>query len=93
MDKVQRFIEENQYQLGYIMQEASRRWIKNDPVGALTEGAANGLIEKYGTYCELLDKVERYEDALKKIESHKIGVFTSTDMRILARDALTEKNQ
>lgn len=56
MDEVQSFIARNQHQLGYIMQEASRQWIKNDSVGALTVGDCNGVIKKYGEYHVLLEK-------------------------------------
>lgn len=59
MDSVQRFILENQYQLGYIMQEASRKWIENDKVGALTVGDCNYVVEKYGQYHEILDKLKK----------------------------------
>lgn len=45
MDRVQKFIEENQHQLGYIMDEASRRWIKNDPVGAFVIGGCKATVE------------------------------------------------
>jgi len=67
MDKVQKFISENHHQLGYIMQEASRQWIENDPVGALTVGDCNIVVQKNGQYHELLKKMERYEQALKEI--------------------------
>jgi hypothetical protein len=83
MDKVQKFISENQHQFGYIMQEASRQWIAKDPIGALTVGQCAGTIKNNGAYIQLLDKVERYERALKTIasESHDIlakGVCTRT---------------
>jgi len=65
MDEVQKFISENQHQFGYIMQEASRQWIKKDPIGALTVGQCAGTIKANGAYIQLLDKVERYEKALK----------------------------
>lgn len=67
MDEVQKFISENHHQLGYIMQEASRQWIENDPVGALTVGDCNLVVQKNGQYHELLEKMERYEQALKEI--------------------------
>ena len=67
MDQVQKFISENQHQLGYIMQEASRQWIANDKVGALTVGDCNFVIEKYGEYHEILEKMQQYERALKDI--------------------------
>lgn len=69
MDKVQKFISENHHQLGYIMQEASRQWIENDPVGALTVGDCNLVVQRNGQYHELLEKIERYEQALKQITS------------------------
>ena len=90
MDEVQRFINENQHQLGYIMEEASRRWIKNDPVGALTVGDCNVYIQKYGQYHEVLDKMKRYEEALKEIEKYRIALFASSDMRDIAREALNK---
>ncbi|GMG71799.1 hypothetical protein ICR95_20810 [Priestia megaterium] len=67
MDKVQKFISENQHQFGYIMQEASRQWIKKNPSGALTVGTCNAFIEHYGSYHQILDKLERYEEVLKDI--------------------------
>lgn len=67
MDEVQAFIARNQHQLGYIMHEASRQWIENDPVGAFTVGECNLFIQKHGQYHELLKKVGRYEKALKRI--------------------------
>jgi hypothetical protein len=69
MDEVQKFISKNHHQLGYIMQEASRQWIENDPVGALTVGDCNIVVQKNGQYHELLEKIERYEKALKQITS------------------------
>jgi hypothetical protein len=67
MDEVQKFIAQNQHQFGYIMGEASRQWIAKDPVGALTVGDCNFVIQKHGQYHELLEKVERYEKTLKEI--------------------------
>ncbi|MDR4318410.1 Uncharacterised protein [Niallia circulans] len=67
MDEVQKFISKNHHQLGYIMQEASRQWIENDPVGALTVGDCNIVVQINGQYHELLKKMERYEKALKEI--------------------------
>lgn len=67
MDSVRRFISKNHHQLGYIMNEASRQWIKNDKVGAFTVGECNFVIEKHGQYHELLEKVQQYEKALKEI--------------------------
>ena len=67
MDAVQRFISENQHQFGYIMHEASRQWIEKDKVGALTVGDCNVVIEKYGQYHEILEKMQSYEKALKDI--------------------------
>ena len=64
VDKVEQFISENKHQLGYIMGEASRQWIKENPAGALTVGPCNVFIEKYGDYHTLQDKVERYEKVL-----------------------------
>lgn len=62
MDSVQLFIRNNQYQLGYIMSEASRVWIENDPVGALTVGDCNFVVEKYGKYHELLEQLQKWEN-------------------------------
>lgn len=90
MDEVQSFIEENQHQLGYIMDEASRRWIKNDPIGALTVGDCNVYIQRHGNYHEVLKRMERYEKALKEIEQYRIAVFASTDMKDIARKALNK---
>lgn len=45
MDRVQKFIEENQHQLGYIMHEASRRWIQNDPIGAFVIGGCKATVD------------------------------------------------
>lgn len=67
MDAVQKFISENQHQFGYIMQEASRQWIKKDKVGALTVGDCNYLVEKHGQYNEILEKMQQYEKALEEI--------------------------
>lgn len=74
MDNVQKFIEENKFQLGYIMQEASRRWIKKDPIGALTVGECKANVDLYGSYNELIDKVERYENALREIAEMPYGL-------------------
>lgn len=68
MDEVQRFIANNHHQLGYIMGEASRQWIQKDPIGAFTVGDCNFVVEKHGQYHELLEKIERYEKALKEID-------------------------
>lgn len=70
MDEVQKFVSQNQYQLGYIMQEASRQWVQNDPVGALTVGTCKAFIDKYGEYHALQEKVEMLEKQwyLLKIE-------------------------
>lgn len=76
MDSVQRFISENQHQLGYIMNEASRQWIKNDKVGALTVGDCNFVVEKYGQYHEILDELEKikplYEEVIKFMKDNDI---------------------
>jgi len=88
MDKVQRFIEENQHQLGYIMGEASRRWIKNDPVGALTVGDCNVFIQRHGQYHEVVEKMERFEKALKELASINPDVHNSYDVIAMANDAL-----
>lgn len=69
MDKVQRFIYENQHQLGYIMGEASRSWIENDPVGALTVGDCNVVVRRHGEYHQLLEKVEFYQKVLTDISN------------------------
>ncbi|UGB31688.1 hypothetical protein [Metabacillus sp. B2-18] len=58
VDEVQKFIANNQHQFGYIMQEASRQWIEKDPVGALTVGECNFVIQKYGSYHEILKNVQ-----------------------------------
>lgn len=86
MYNVEEFIENNQHQLGYIMYEASRQWIKRDPVGALTVGDCNFVVQKYGQYHELLDKVERYEKALFEIAKSS----NSTCYRKLAKSVLNE---
>lgn len=61
MDEVQRFIANNQHQFGYIMNEASRQWIKKDSKGALTVGPCNLFIDKYGDYHQLQDENERLQ--------------------------------
>lgn len=91
MDKVQRFIEENQHQLGYIMSEASRKWIENDQVGALTVGDCNVYVQRHGKYHEVLEKMERYEKALKEIKHYRIAIFAVTDMKDIARKALNKR--
>lgn len=73
MDEVQRFVANNQHQFGYIMQEASRQWVAKDPIGALTVGDCNSVVQKYGQYHELLEKVERLEKALDKIGFYCAG--------------------
>ncbi|MES9681769.1 hypothetical protein ABWK22_02390 [Gottfriedia acidiceleris] len=70
MDSVQKFIEENQHQLGYIMQQASRRWIQNDPIGALTVGPCNAQLKAYGDYFSLVDKVKQLENEKSKEETY-----------------------
>lgn len=69
MDKVQRFIDENQHQLGYIMQEASRKWVENDPVGALTVGECNVFVQRYGQYHKVVEKAEFYQKVLTDISN------------------------
>lgn len=69
MNLVEKFISENQHQLGYIMQEASRQWIEKDSIGALTVGECNIFVQKYGQYHEILEKMQRYEKALKDIRN------------------------
>ncbi|CAM5579206.1 hypothetical protein SAFG77S_09063 [Streptomyces afghaniensis] len=72
MDEVQKFISKNHHQLGYIMQEASRQWIENDPVGALTVGDCNLVVQRNGQYHELLAKLEKYEKEIAYLkEGHR----------------------
>lgn len=95
LDKVQKFIEENQHQLGYIMAEASRKWIENDPVGALTVGDCNVFIERHGQYHEVVEKMERFEKALKEIKNYPLsryGGIRAINMGAIATKAL-EVNQ
>lgn len=73
MDEVQAFIAKNQHQFGYIMQEASRQWIAKDPVGALTVGDCNFVIQKHGQYHEILEKLEKQQ---QEIERLKEALFT-----------------
>ncbi|MCU5514411.1 hypothetical protein OCF62_07480 [Bacillus wiedmannii] len=61
MDSVQRFITNNSHQLGYIMDEAAKQWAEKNPSGALTVGPCMGTIDVYGSYLELLDKIELVE--------------------------------
>lgn len=68
MDNVKRFIAANHHQLGYIMHEASREWIKLNPSGALTVGPCNAEIIKFGEYRDILDKLHAIEDILRKDE-------------------------
>jgi mevalonate kinase len=68
LDEVQLFIARNSHQFGYIMQEASRQWIKKDPVGALTVGDCNFVVQKYGQYHELLEESKRLREALERIK-------------------------
>lgn len=49
MDSVQKFIWNNQHQLGYIMQEASRKWVENDPVGAFVIGGCKATVDAEAT--------------------------------------------
>lgn len=86
MDEVQEFISRNKHQLGYIMGEASRQWIKENPTGALTVGPCNIFIEKYGDYHTLQDKVDVYEKALKRIVFDETVTFEQTE--IIAKRAL-----
>lgn len=86
MDNVQKFISDNQHQLGYIMNEASRQWIKSDKIGALTVGECNVFIEKYGKYHEILEKMQRYEEALKRVQKETTDYATRlTIERFLSR--------
>ncbi|WJE55483.1 hypothetical protein QRE66_27735 (plasmid) [Bacillus cereus] len=62
MDEIQRFIANNTHQLGYIMDEASRKWIEQDPKGALTVGASKGTLDTYGSYYDLLEKLACLEE-------------------------------
>lgn len=84
MDSVQRFISENQHQFGYIMHEASRQWIAKDKIGAFTVGECNLVIEKYGQHHEILEKMQRYERALKLIDKNA----TSGHVRNIVKKAL-----
>lgn len=93
MDEVQKFISENQHQFGYIMQEASRQWIAKDPIGALTVGQCAGTIKANGAYLQLLDKVERYEKALKEIEEARENYYLNEYVEAvegIVQKALTE---
>ena len=65
MNTIQKFIRENTHQLGYIMNEASRVWIESDSIGALTVGECNAVVQKYGQYHELLEKIEELETVLR----------------------------
>mgnify|MGYP000953362147 CR=1 FL=1 len=65
MDLVQQFISLNSHQLGYIMKEASRVWTERDPIGAFTVGECNAIVQKYGQYHELLEKIEELEAVLR----------------------------
>jgi predicted nuclease with TOPRIM domain len=87
MDEVQRFIANNQHQFGYIMQEASRQWIANNPSGALTVGPCNIYIEKYGDYHTLQDKVERQQ---KEIEGYIDDVEQMEGMLRQANERIKE---
>lgn len=66
MDSVQQFIQDNIHQLGYIMGEASRVWIERDPIGALTVGHCNFVVQHNGDYETLLKKIEELEFSLKQ---------------------------
>ena len=45
----------------------STQWIDKDEVGTSTVGESNSIVEKYGEYHEVLEKMQRYERALKDI--------------------------
>jgi|GEM_PF-4950637 len=79
MDKVQQFIEENQHQLGYIMSEASRKWIENDSVGALTVGECNVFVKRHGKYHEVVEKMERFEKALENDRDRNLGLILALE--------------
>lgn len=85
MDEVQSFIAKNQHQFGYIMQDASRQLIAKDPKGALTVGDCNFVIEKYGEYHILLEKLEKLENqqkALTRVIARNLVAWdTSKDKR------------
>ncbi|WP_107842199.1 hypothetical protein [Metasolibacillus meyeri] len=86
MDSVQKFISDNQYQLGYIMQEASRQWIEKDRVGALTVGDCNFVVEKYGQYHEILEKMQQQESMLETIiELHLQTILDLQHIQILVQ--------
>lgn len=70
MDEVQTFITRNKHQYGYIMQEASRQWIKENPTGALTVGPCNIFVEKYGDYHVLQDKNEDLEKQIEQLKEN-----------------------
>ena len=84
MDAVQTFVLNNQHQLGYIMQEASRQWSEKDPKGALTVGECNVFIEKYGQYHEVLEKMQRYKKALEEISDILEGENVTQLIELLA---------
>lgn len=77
MDSVQKFITENQHQLGYIMSEASRRWIENDQIGAFTVGECNLIVKKNGQYHEVLESRRKYKvfyDYFSELYGMNLGV-------------------
>lgn len=97
MDEVQRFIANNQHQFGYIMGEASRQWIAKDPVGALTVGDCNAVVQRHGQYHELLEKIEQFEkmqvELTRVVARNLIAWDTSKDKRegLLPEVYLTNK--
>lgn len=90
MNSVQRFISENQHQLGYIMHEASKKWIENDKVGALTVGECNAVVEKHGEYHEVLSKMEKYRETLKAIRDLSVVDSELIDAQYIALLTLGE---
>jgi hypothetical protein len=71
MDEVKKFVADNQHQLGYVMQEASRQWVENNPAGALTVGTCKYFIDKHGDYHSLLDRIEHLESQLKIYQKNR----------------------
>lgn len=80
MDEVQTFIARNQHQFGYIMQEASRQWIAKDPVGALTVGVCNLVIQKHGQYHEILEKLEKREQEIEQLKESLVGYMKAVEI-------------
>lgn len=79
-------VEKNSHSYGRMMQLISALWQKKDPKGALTIGDCAATVKLYGTYGQVLDKLEEQEQEIEKLKIENV-----TLQPIYSRRQLEEK--